>query len=194
MAEARARLEREQRALQVDADYNQLASPLPEKPQAPFGLNHVSQLLGTAGQSAAANLTGAAGNAAAGMEAGGVAGAVGVAGAIVAGVMELKKMASASIKGAGEGAQSVARLDAEGLYTAYENASRIVPVFGDLVADASKEIRGMAHAVSETSRRLSEYNGELAVANAKADVAQILGDIRRASPVERPVSIHGHFE
>ncbi len=111
-----------------------------------------------------------------------------MAGAVVAGVMELKNLASTAIKETGQFAQSIARLDGDGLAQAFETANRNIPIFGDLIADASQEIRGLITSISATARSLSQYDGQLAASQARADVAQIVGDIKRAQMLSSGLS------
>jgi hypothetical protein len=98
------------------------------------------------------------------------------------------QMATAGVQQAGSALGAIGRLDAGGLADGFQSLASTVPVFGTVIAGATGAARKFMAGLDETSRRLAGYNGTLAVAQAQADVRQIMGDIRRANSLGDPMA------
>lgn len=121
-------------------------------------------------------LQGLGGNA---LAAAGPAGAI--AGAALAAVNQLRQEARQGLRDGGEHLRALAGLDAGGVAETFEKlAAKGLPL-GEELAELSKQARAAAAALDQTAKRLAPYSAELAVAQARADVAQVLGDLRRGA-------------
>jgi hypothetical protein len=86
----------------------------------------------------------------------------------------------ATVNGIGDALQKVASLDPRVFVDGLNALVERVPLVGSALAAINNQIASFVDAVHDTARRLSGFSPDLAVATAQADVAQILGDVRRA--------------
>jgi hypothetical protein len=147
-------------------------------------LEGVSDWLGRLGFGGLSKLAGIGGQAA-GLAAGGEAAQAGTAagglpGLGLAAAQQVGKMAASGIRAGGDLATGAAKLDVGALADGFEGLVKNIPIFGDAIAEASGALRKFFDALDETSKKLAPYSGELAVAQAQTELAQIQGDMRRA--------------
>lgn len=124
-------------------------------------------------------------------QAAGVPGAASVAG-LAAGVgnpallaiqlaKEAARIAQDGVRMVGEGARSIAGLDTAGVARSFEGLAEKIPIVGGVFGEMGRQVRGFMTALDGTAANLAKYNGQLAVAQARAEVRQTLGDIRRGN-------------
>lgn len=108
----------------------------------------------------------------------------GPAGALVAAAKGIYDQVEGSLKaavsGIGESLQKVAALNPRGFLDPINALTERVPLVGAAMAEVNRQFVAFTDALTATAQRLGQYSPEIAVASAQADVAQILGDVRRA--------------
>lgn len=147
------------------------------------------------GQGIGAAIGGAAGTVASGAQGIGAATAGGPVGLAIAGAIAIQRQVEESFRSSvaaiGESLRSVAALDARGIADGFSALTEKIPLVGPALAEVNKQIGSFADALTQTARRLASYSGELALAEAQADIRQTLGDLRRAQKLGTDL---GRFE
>lgn len=85
-----------------------------------------------------------------------------------------------AVNSIGDLLQGVARLNPRTLLDGLNAVVERVPVVGEALAAFNNQLAAFANGLNQTAQRLAQYSPQLAVAQTNAQVAQILGDVRRA--------------
>jgi hypothetical protein len=147
------------------------ALPVPVAPAAPTAqqVANIGQIIGGPGQLAGNVATLAAG---------------GPPGALVAAAQaiydQVSRALTATVTSIGESLQRLAALDPRAFLDGLNALVERVPLVGSALAEVNRQFAGFVNALDQTASRLAAYSSELAVAQAQTEVAQTLGDVRRA--------------
>lgn len=108
--------------------------------------------------------------------------------AIAMAAKKLKEDIEEGVRGAvqavGQFATRVAQLDTTVFTEPLEKVAEKTGILGVAAAEASRQFRAFDGALAELSKKFAQYSGPLAQAEAMGDVAQILGDLKRAKRLE----------
>jgi hypothetical protein len=137
----------------------------------------VGQALQTAGGAVGGGL-GSALEGAGTLLAGGPAGAI--AAAVKAIYDQVTQALADAVNAIGDSLQKVASLDPRVFVDGLNAIVERVPLVGKALAAFNDQFAAFVESLKRTAERLAPFSGELAVATAQADVAQTLGDLRRA--------------